>query len=101
MIRNIIETLKASIFFYHKLKITIPFADYILIEDDIILYDNNEPDEDDYYYDAINNTNSLWTLDPETGTVPIPYLIDGIIDFQTRKNIDRAISEFHQKTCIR
>ena len=70
----------------------------------MIVYDETEIDDfDDYeYYDAINDTDSLWTLNSTTGTVEIPYIIDSNIndDFRSEK-IEKAVDEFHYKTCIR
>ena len=76
----------------------------------MIVYDENEIDADDYYDyyglenygDAISDNNYLWTLDSSTGTVNIPYMVDSIIneDFR-REKIQKAVDEFHYKTCIR
>ena len=71
------------------------------MEGDIIVYDENVPVDDDYLDDAMSNTDAKWDLDPETGTVPIPYKIDNDIGSKTREYIDQAINEFHRKTCIR
>ena len=70
----------------------------------MIVYDETEIDDfDDYeYYDAINDTDSLWTLSSTTGTVEIPYMIDSIIDDDFRREkIEKAVDDFHYKTCIR
>jgi len=51
--------------------------------------------------DAVNNTENLWTLDPESGTVPISYVLDSRLDLETRENVERAVAEFNSNTCIR
>ena len=75
------------------------FLDYFLLEEDMIVYDNKDADE--FANDAIDNTEALWPLDSASGTVRIPYMIDNSIALEMQLEIDRAISEFHQKTCIR
>ena len=70
----------------------------------MIFYDETESDDldDNDYYDAINDTDFLWTLDSTTGTVEIPYMIDNhIYDDFRRDKIQKAVDEFHYKTCIR
>ena len=70
----------------------------------MIFYDETESDDfdDNDYYDAINDTDFLWTLDSTTGTVEIPYMIDNnIYDDFRRDKIQKAVDEFHDKTCIR
>ena len=79
-------------------------TEYLLLEGDMIVYDETESDDfdDNEYHDAINDTDSLWTLNSTTGTVEIPYMIDSNIndDFR-REKIEKAVDEFHYKTCIR
>ena len=53
------------------------------------------------FLDAVNNTENLWTLDPESGTVPISYVLDSRLDLETRENVERAVAEFNSNTCIR
>ena len=68
------------------------------------VYDETESGDfdDNDYYDAINDTDSLWTLNSTTGTVEIPYMIDSnIYDDFRRDKIQKAVDEFHEKTCIR
>ena len=65
----------------------------------MIVYDNKDADE--FADDAIDDTNALWPLDSASGTVRIPYKIDDSIALEMKIAIDRAVSEFHQKTCIR
>ena len=78
------------------------YAEFTVVEEDIIEYDKDELENNDYYYDdAVNDTNALWTLDTRTGTVPIPFMIEKNMAFKTRRMIHRAIAEFHNKTCIR
>ena len=77
------------------------------MDGDIITYNNIEPVIYDEYYeyyefeDVIDDKNSLWSLDETTGTVLIPFKIDGSIGPVMRDNILRAIFEYDQKTCIR
>ena len=67
-----------------------------------MIYDEDELDDDDYVLDdAISNRTYLWSLDPATGTVPIPYMIQDDIRPEIRDRIERAILEYDQKTCIR
>ena len=85
-------------------KLIFYFTEYLLIEGDMIFYDETESDDfdDNDYYDAINDTDFLWTLDSTTGTVEIPYMIDNnIYDDFRRDKIQKAVDEFHDKTCIR
>ena len=65
----------------------------------MIVYDNKDADE--FADDAIDNTEALWPLDSASGTVRIPYKIDDSIAHQMQLEIDQAVFEFHQKTCIR
>ena len=72
-----------------------------------MVYDEKKMDADDYYAyeiygDTISDNNYLWTLDNSTGTVNIPYMVDSNIneDFR-REKIQKAVDEFHYKTCIR
>ena len=51
--------------------------------------------------DAISDDKYLWSLDPKTGTVPIPYMIDHTMRPEIRERIEQAVSEFDRKTCIR
>lgn len=76
-------------------------SDFITFEGDIIAYDKEELEDYDYFDDAISSIDALWALDPETGTVPIPFMVDDYIDFQTKENIERAVKEYNEKTCIR
>ena len=67
-----------------------------LFENDIVVYD------DDYDYslpDAVGSVSRLWN---KNGTeVIIPYTMpEGVTSMQLRE-INRAIDEFHKKTCIR
>ena len=72
------------------------------MEGDMMIYDEDELDDDDYELkDAISNTTYLWSLDPATGTVPIPYMVQSDMRNETRDRIERAMSEYDKKTCIR
>ena len=72
------------------------------MEGDMMIYDEDELDDDDYELkDAINDTTHLWSLDPATGTVPIPYMVQKDIRPEIRDKIERAMSEYDTKTCIR
>lgn len=77
------------------------FSDY-LHSDNFLIYDD-DIDENEYLDDAISDTNALWELDPDTGTVPIPFMIDESFngDSEMLDQIHRAIFEFTSKTCIR
>ena len=74
--------------------------DYEIQESDILSYDDNDADQYNEFGDAIGDT-YLWDLDRTTGTVPIPYIIDSRCTSVVREYINDAISEFHEKTCIR
>ena len=66
------------------------------MEGDIILYEDYQ---DEYYYDAVEKTSRLWQ---KTGdVVKIPYELPVDISDIHIVQIDRAIKEFHLKTCIR
>ena len=68
----------------------------------MMIYDEDELDDDDYILDdAISNRRYLWSLDPATGTVPIPYMVQNDIRPEIKDRIERAILEYTQKTCIR
>ena len=72
------------------------------MEGDMMIYDEDELDYDDYELDdAISKDKYLWSLDPATGTVPIPYMIQHDIRPEVRNRIERAMSEYDRKTCIR
>ena len=68
------------------------------VDGDIILYDDSEYSNDDFE-DAVGLVSRLW--DKINGTVRIPYTIPSEVSDYDRSQIDRAIAEFHQKTCIR
>ena len=76
-------------------------SDYELQEYDILSYDDYDTYQYNEFGDAIGNRKYLWDLDKTTGTVLIPYVIDSRSTPELREKIAAAISEFHQKTCIR
>ena len=68
----------------------------------MIIYDDTESNYFDHFNDAIEDINFLWTLNSTSGTVEIPYVIDGMIDERFRREkIQKAVEEFNYKTCIR
>ena len=72
------------------------------MDGDMMIYDEDETEDDNYELnDAISNSAYLWSLDPATGTVPIPYMVQKDICPEIRDRIERAISEYDKKTCIR
>ena len=65
---------------------------------DMILYKDTEyPDHE--YDDAVGLASRLW--DKVDNQVIIPYIVPQETSEFDRTQIDRAIDEFHQKTCIR
>ena len=79
------------------------FSDYLHYNDTIDDIYDDDIDENEYLDDAITDSNALWELDPGTGTVPIPFMIDKSFngDSEMLDKIHRAIFEFTSKTCIR
>ena len=67
-----------------------------IFENDIIVYD----DDNDYSTpDAVSDISRLWK---KNGTeVIIPYTYPEGVTSHHLKEIDKAIGEFHKKTCIR
>ena len=67
-----------------------------MFENDIIVYDDN----DDYLTpDAVGDISRLWN---KNGTeVIIPYTYPEGVTSHHLKEINKAIGEFHKKTCIR
>ena len=82
-----------------KTNITI-FSDYTILENDIVSYDEDDQNQYLQFEDAVT-ASYLWDLNERSGTVPIPYVIDSRSTEELHEKIDAAISEFHQKTCIR
>ena len=67
-------------------------------EEDIIIYDTDN-DENGELGDAITSPIRLWV---KNGTeVPIPYTVPDGLDDHQKEQIDRAITEFNMKTCIK
>ena len=78
------------------------YLDYVIMDGDMMIYDEDEVEGDDYELnDAISDDKYLWSLDPKTGTVPIPYMVQKDIRPEIRERIERAMSEYDKKTCIR
>ena len=68
----------------------------------MIIYKEEEFDDDEFaLHDVIDDENFLWSLDSETGTVPIPFMIQDDLSPEKRNKIAEAVSEYDQKTCIR
>ena len=68
------------------------------VDGDIILYENPEY-PDDEYNDAVELVSRLWNK--VDNHVIVPYTITKEASEFDRKQIHRAIAEFHHKTCIR
>ena len=64
--------------------------------DDIVIYD-----DDDIYssLDAVGHTSRLW--DKKGNEVIIPYMIPDDASEHHVQEINKAIDEFHKKTCIK
>ena len=72
------------------------------MDGDMMIYDEDELDDEDHELnDAISDNTHLWSLDPATGTVPIPYMVQNDIRPEIRDRIEQAMSEYDKKTCIR
>ena len=68
----------------------------------MIIYEEEEFDDDRFVLDdRIDDENYLWSLDSATGTVPIPFMIENGLSQEKRDKIEKAVSEYNQKTCIR
>ena len=73
-------------------------TNYEIVDGDIILYDDEEY-ADELYSDAVELPSRLWPkVDDE---VKIPYTLPNDVPEYDMTQIDRAIHEFHLKTCIR
>ena len=70
------------------------------MEGDIIYYDDDLDEDEDEQEDVVSKY-FLWDLDEDSGTVPIPYLIDSRASHELRTKIMTAISDFNKKTCIK
>ena len=75
--------------------------DYLIMDGDMMIYEDEEFDDDEYELNDAVDGNHLWSLNSTTGTVPIPFMIGNGVSLETRERIVQAVSEYSKKTCIR